>query len=101
MMTVILNNDTEHEFNISEFQYDYLKHDCIIRNHDIDSWNQGVSSYIASMKETTITSIELRSDGESIRTYANINGKIESFLETFQLYGMGPMIAFEVGIKLN
>ena len=100
-MTIVLNNDIENGFEATEFSFDYLKNECAIRNHDIDAWSEHTAPYVQSLKNTSITSIQVIHNDNTIRTYSNLSGKIVSFQEVFQLYELGPMISFELSIRFD
>lgn len=99
-MTLIINNDTQNAFDIDELTYDYIKQECYVRNHDVTAWSSTVSSYMMSLKNTPITSLEVKNNGTTIRTYSNLNASVSTLQEIYQQYETGPNIAFEFGIKL-
>lgn len=102
--TIILNNDTQHGFLVTECVYDYIHSRITLRNQHTDQWTSNVIEYLTDLanQHTTITSIVIKSGDDVMRTYENIDATITSVGEAFagnQDYERIALLTIEIALS--
>ncbi len=101
MFSITLNNNNLH-IPITSLCYDFLNLRCNFTNVDIEEWPQEIISFINSLKEQSITIIQIYKNNQLIRTYNNTQGRIVRFEHTYRYINSDEaIITAEVDLDFN
>lgn len=99
-MIIILNNNIDHAITITEGHYDHINHEFHMKNHNLTAWSDEVINYLVSLANTTITTITIKNDNEELlKTYENLNCRIQNLSDTFQEYPPHIVISRDLDIS--
>ena len=101
-MIAIINNNLDHPVPTTEFVYDWLTNDIIIKNKNITEWTEEIVDFLRSLEVIPITSIIVKHDDEVIHEYLDLNGKVKALSNDIILHeGTRVVESTYISIKLD
>ena len=87
-MLVIFNNDKEHPVKMTEGSYDYIESTFHFKNTFIEEQTSEMVNYLKTLKNTTITSIEIqRRNHDFVISFDDLNCHIANMSKLIQPHG--------------